>query len=356
MLRRTTIAALLLASSASAADWGSFDASRINYANGVFTTGLYSHLRGKVLSNGDNIAPATDLLTPQYLETVDVFFTSFLSLSTGTLSAAEQDALVEWVRCGGRLIVTAEYQSIAQNNSFLKPFEIETATGTSSGCATPTISHPLTAGVNQTCFFGEAELKLGTGVLPLMKTSSNKFFMAVASGTPAVGGGRVLAIGDHTPLTDTASADDALLRSNIVKWAAIASPPPCPSTSASWSNYGAGFPGTNGVPSLVLDKNPKLDSTISMKLTNSGTTDAPGLLAFGTQAIALPSAFGGDLLVAPQIVLQLTVPAGGLILDIDIPCNPALCGLNIYGQGLMKDSGAAKQVSFSAGLSMILGS
>lgn len=76
-------------------------------------------------------------------------------------------------------------------------------------------------------------------------------------------------------------------------------------TPASYSNYGPGHPGTNGVP-------------------------------------ALSSTF--------------TLPAAGALLPASVPSDSSLCGLPVYMQVIEADAGASAGVSFSRGLIATLGS
>jgi len=64
---------------------------------------------------------------------------------------------------------------------------------------------------------------------------------------------------------------------------------------------------------------------------------------------------GGDLLVDPVITSVLALPANGTTISSTLPNNPALCGFTIDLQTLELDPGAAKGVSFTRGLELILG-
>ncbi len=129
----------------------------------------------------------------------------------------------------------------------------------------------------------------------------------------------------------------------------------CLGSSASWSNYGVGFPGTNGVPSFTLEQNPILGTTITADLANSSGATTIGLLLLGDTEAFIPTHKGGDFLLIPTQTFTLTVDAAGTTIDADIDDDPAICGLVFYSQALEIDAGAAKGLSFTAGLKLVLG-
>jgi hypothetical protein len=53
---------------------------------------------------------------------------------------------------------------------------------------------------------------------------------------------------------------------------------------------------------------------------------------------------------------MISIPAAGVPLSYDIPIDAALCGLEVDVQAIESDAGAAKGVSFTAGLELIFGS
>jgi Tol biopolymer transport system component len=127
------------------------------------------------------------------------------------------------------------------------------------------------------------------------------------------------------------------------------------STAASWSNYGAGFPGTNGVPSFTSRQNPVFGSTVTLDLANSYANPTAGLLFIGFQRTSIHSRFGGDLLVAPALSLFVTFSYGGDSFTGAIPADCDLCGVAVDLQAIEADPGAAKGVSFTAGLELVIG-
>ena len=129
---------------------------------------------------------------------------------------------------------------------------------------------------------------------------------------------------------------------------------PC-STPASWSNYGAGFPGTLGVPSLTSRSNPVLGTSLAIDVANSSGIYSVGLLFVGYQRTDLPSVWGGDLLVSPVMAELLGLPPSGAVVAGAVELQPQLCGLTVDLQALELDPGAAKGVSFTQGLELVLG-
>jgi uncharacterized repeat protein (TIGR03803 family) len=128
--------------------------------------------------------------------------------------------------------------------------------------------------------------------------------------------------------------------------------------TASWSNYGAGFAGTHGVPDFTSSANPVLGTTITFAIDNSLGSDTVAFLIAGLNRAAFPFK-QGTVLVDPfrdwLLVLPLSIPAPGLSLDVGIPDDESLCGLRFDSQVLEIDSGAAQGVSFTSGLELVLG-
>ena len=122
-----------------------------------------------------------------------------------------------------------------------------------------------------------------------------------------------------------------------------------------WANYGAGWPGTLGVPSLTLDAVPELCTHVQVQMGNSLGTPTTAALLLGLNDDNVVTVLDGTLLVAAPSVTMFVVPAGGLNLPFSLPCTPALCGLDLYLQVLETDSGATQGLSFSQGLSLTLG-
>jgi len=124
---------------------------------------------------------------------------------------------------------------------------------------------------------------------------------------------------------------------------------------ATWINYGVGFPGTNGIPSFTSSGDPTLGTTITLDLANSSGVPTSGLLFAGVQRATLHTNRGGDLLLLPLLALPITFAYSGDQFTWSIPADATLAGLTIDLQAVEADAGAAKGVSFTAGLELAVG-
>ncbi|HET6165176.1 MAG TPA: FG-GAP-like repeat-containing protein [Planctomycetota bacterium] len=124
---------------------------------------------------------------------------------------------------------------------------------------------------------------------------------------------------------------------------------------ASWQNYGAGWAGTNGVPSFTPRTDPVVGKSMKVDLANSAGVATPAVLFLGFGKQSLLTGKGGTLLVVPFLTLPLSVPSGGLVLSGAIPDDPALYGFHLYLQALEADAGASKGISFTRGLDLCFG-
>lgn len=124
---------------------------------------------------------------------------------------------------------------------------------------------------------------------------------------------------------------------------------------ASWTSYGAGHPGTNGVPSLTSSANPVLGTTPALLVGSSANASTLGGLVFGFQRDNVPTAFGGTALVQVLASVVVTVPAAGLAYPFPVPSDPAFCGVTVDVQSALFDAGASQGLALSAGLELILG-
>ena len=118
-----------------------------------------------------------------------------------------------------------------------------------------------------------------------------------------------------------------------------------------WFNYGAGWPGTTGVPELSLLGRPLLGTTPWLSVGNSGAATASFLL-IGFQPNRVPI-LDGTLLVVPTS--SQSVAPGWLAASLSIPSWPSLLGLSIYMQAIELDAGASSGLSFSRGLELRIG-
>jgi hypothetical protein len=141
---------------------------------------------------------------------------------------------------------------------------------------------------------------------------------------------------------DTNGVSDAFLRDSCV--------------AASWTNYGAGWPGTLGVPTITSSANPVLNTTITVTISNSLGSNTFTVVILGFGKVSIVTGKGGTLLVDPFLFIPASLPAGGLGLTGTLPpMDPALCGLEVDMQALEVDGGASKGLSFTDGLELILG-
>jgi len=125
---------------------------------------------------------------------------------------------------------------------------------------------------------------------------------------------------------------------------------------AAWTNYGAGWPGTNGIPTFTAAKDPVLCTAITLDLANSlGASTAAGLL-IGLAQTDQPTVYNGHLLVVPLNIRLLSLPGAGLPLAGPLPCDSTFCGRSVYLQALELDPGASQGISFTRGLRLVLGS
>jgi hypothetical protein len=124
---------------------------------------------------------------------------------------------------------------------------------------------------------------------------------------------------------------------------------------ATWTNYGAGFPGTNGIPAITSQQNPVVGTTITIDVANSYGNPTVGLLFIGFQQMFVSTNKGGDLLVVPALTLPVTFSYSGDSFTGSIPDDHTLCGVAVDLQSIEADPGAAKGMSFTAGLELVLG-
>ena len=125
---------------------------------------------------------------------------------------------------------------------------------------------------------------------------------------------------------------------------------------ASWSNYGAGHPGTNGVPSLTSSANPVLGTTPAVLIGNSAGSTTLAALFLGLTATSVPTPLGGTALVVPLTSVGAFVPAAGAQVPFPLPNDPTLCGFVIDMQAVVVDGGASQGLAFTPGLEYVLGS
>ena len=125
---------------------------------------------------------------------------------------------------------------------------------------------------------------------------------------------------------------------------------------ASWTNYGPGHPGTNGIPSLTSSANPVIGTAPNLLLGNSANAPTFGGLLFGFSTAAASTPWGGTALLQPLSSVGLAVPQGGAQFPFSLPNDPTLCGFVVYVQGVLLDAGASHGIAFTSGLAYSIGS
>jgi uncharacterized repeat protein (TIGR03803 family) len=124
---------------------------------------------------------------------------------------------------------------------------------------------------------------------------------------------------------------------------------------ASWTNYGSGLAGKLGVPGFVANSNPLLGKKLSLTVDNSRGVATGATLFIGLSRASIPVK-GGTLLVGSTLLLDTFVmPAPSLTIDGDLPSDPALAGFVLDLQVIEADPAAAKGLSFTPGLELVLG-
>jgi hypothetical protein len=215
---------------AAPAVWGSFDSSRINYSGGPLTGSEHSLLRSIITANQGAIAAPTPTLTTAYLSGINVFYTSLLSTSTGTISASEQSALHAWVAAGGTLVVTADIFPLPAYESFTAFYGVTGYTELYDDATGYTVaSHPITAGVTSFHYVTESTFSYGPDALLLGNNGyGNPFMLVLEPATGFAAGGRILVTGDHNLFTNShiGDADNTRLANNFAAWGSQPIPEP----------------------------------------------------------------------------------------------------------------------------------
>jgi hypothetical protein len=127
----------------------------------------------------------------------------------------------------------------------------------------------------------------------------------------------------------------------------------CPSLA---ENYGAGWPGTFGIPTLTMSAPALLGSTPQVLVGNASGQMTYGCLLVGHQAAATPTPYGGTLLLVPTATVSMhPLFPGVTALDWPIPMDPTWCGMDVYAQLVHDDVNATNGIAFSQGLHVITG-
>ena len=121
------------------------------------------------------------------------------------------------------------------------------------------------------------------------------------------------------------------------------------------SNYGAGWPGTLGIPTLTIDGDPKLGANRNLSVVNSRTFFAVGFQLIGLAPANQPTSLGGTLLVDFFEIVPQVLQPGTTDFPITVPLDDAYCNVSIYLQELILDPGASNGFAFTPGLELDLG-
>ncbi|MSR45480.1 MAG: hypothetical protein EXS13_00150 [Planctomycetes bacterium] len=121
------------------------------------------------------------------------------------------------------------------------------------------------------------------------------------------------------------------------------------------SGYGAGWPGTNGIPALDALNDPGLDQAFDLAIGNSAGVATTALLLVGSSPISIPYKDGTLLSAGDVHSVFFVLPGGGMTLSENIPDDPALAFVVFYVQVLEADAAASRKISFTAGLQVRIG-
>ncbi|MDO8348947.1 MAG: ice-binding family protein, partial [Planctomycetota bacterium] len=146
-------------------------------------------------------------------------------------------------------------------------------------------------------------------------------------GTTTAFAGTIIALTSVTMNTGASMSGRAIARTGAVTLDSnvIGNP-----SMASWSNYGVGWPGTFGVPSLVLSALPVIGTTPNMVVQNVYTAPTYGLLLWGSRPVTLPTLFGGTLLVQTVHWWSVPIGTGSHAMPMAIPLDVSLICMDFY--------------------------
>jgi hypothetical protein len=124
----------------------------------------------------------------------------------------------------------------------------------------------------------------------------------------------------------------------------------------SWTNYGTGFPGRDGVvPTMTPDRDPIRGASLQIGIGCSARLYTAAFVFLGLTRDSIPTSLGGTLLLDPLLVVPIALTPFGGSLVADVPTNYWANGLVVDLQTLELDPFAAKGVSFTDGLELVLG-
>jgi len=126
---------------------------------------------------------------------------------------------------------------------------------------------------------------------------------------------------------------------------------------ACWTNYGDGFPGAIGVPSIYLTGTPAIGQQADLQMVTVRASAEFAIVALGFAPTSQPTPFGGTLLVQAASTATFVTPPmpTAFALVLRFPPLPALVGGRLYAQFAHSDPTAAQAWAFSRGLELIVG-
>jgi Tol biopolymer transport system component len=179
-----------------------------------------------------------------------------------------------------------------------------------------------------------------------------------AVGVPSDGFGsyRPELSGDGVLVAFTSSADNLVTGDSNGVFDIFLRDRSLPPRSASWAQYGNGFPGTLFTPDLTASANPVFGASLTLDADNSSGGPTFGLLFVGAGSTSLQTNKGGQILVAWNFILAIPFAgAGGVSLPVTIPLDLSLVGADAFLQMIEADSGAPFGFSFTPGLQLTFG-
>lgn len=131
---------------------------------------------------------------------------------------------------------------------------------------------------------------------------------------------------------------------------------PCDSTPHA-SNYGKGWRGTHGVPSLTAATAPRTGSVLHVDVGNSYGKPTSAVVLLGVDAgFTKLAGYGGTILVSPAAHFTMQLGPSGSRWSFLLPPTPLLHGIGFGMQSVVRDPGAKPAGwAFSRGLLLVPG-
>jgi hypothetical protein len=193
-----------------------------------------------------------------------------------------------------------------------------------------------------------------TGRVRICSGADGSTIYELSGGTPNVDFGTALAGGDWNGdgVGDLLAGDYFEKDASGTQVGGVAVVLMCP---AWWANYGAGWPGTNGIPTLTAQEKPVVGQPLDVDLSNSRGAATMAMCFIGLRTVNIPFHNGGTLLVGPLFTIVTPVPAAGLTLSGALPIDPNLYFFDIYLQAVEVDPSSTSGFSFTPGLQLHCG-